>query len=128
MGDWVSVSLDSIGVQAWEDQRAPGVSPHSEVGVVEGVHAVDVEGRALRGDPPGLPGRWTVEQGSGPEVPGGPATVALALSSAWPEPRKKLPPRTSRLDRHKEAIDRILRADLDAPRKQRHTTKGSRRI
>ena len=50
-------------------------------------------------------------------------TVALALSSAWPEPRKKLPPRTSRLDRHKEAIDRILRADLDAPRKQRHTTK-----
>ena len=50
-------------------------------------------------------------------------TVALALSSAWPEPRKKLPPRKSRLDRHKEAIDRILRADLDAPRKQRHTTK-----
>ena len=50
-------------------------------------------------------------------------TVTLALSSAWPEPRKKLPPRTSRLDRHKEAIDRILRADLDAPRKQRHTTK-----
>jgi transposase len=50
-------------------------------------------------------------------------TVALALSSAWPEPRKKLPPRTSRLDRHKETIDRILRADLDAPRKQRHTTK-----
>ena len=50
-------------------------------------------------------------------------TVALALSSAWPGPRKKLPPRTSRLDRHKEAIDRILRADLDAPRKQRHTTK-----
>ena len=50
-------------------------------------------------------------------------TVALALSSAWPGPRKKLPPRKSRLDRHKEAIDRILRADLDAPRKQRHTTK-----
>ncbi len=50
-------------------------------------------------------------------------TVALALSSAWPEPRKKLPPRKSRLDRHKDATDRILRADLDAPRKQRHTTK-----
>jgi hypothetical protein len=50
-------------------------------------------------------------------------TVALALSSAWPGPRKKLPPRAFRLDRHKEAIDRILRADLDAPRKQRHTTK-----
>ena len=50
-------------------------------------------------------------------------TVALALSSAWPEPRKKLPPRTSRLDPRKAEIDRILRADLDAPRKQRHTTK-----
>ena len=48
---------------------------------------------------------------------------ALALSSAWPGPRKELPPRTSRLDRHKETIDGILRADLDAPRKQRHTTK-----
>jgi transposase len=47
--------------------------------------------------------------------------VALALSSAWPEPRKKLPPRASRLDPCKAAIDRILRADLDAPRKQRHT-------
>src|ERR1700730_331859 len=50
-------------------------------------------------------------------------TVALALSSAWPEPRKQLPPRRSRLDPCKEVIDRILRADLDAPRKQRHTTK-----
>lgn len=50
-------------------------------------------------------------------------TVALALSSVWPEPRKQLPPRRSRLDPCKEVIDRILRADLDAPRKQRHTTK-----
>ena len=47
--------------------------------------------------------------------------VALALSSAWPEPRRKLPPRASRLDPCKAAIDQILRADLDAPRKQRHT-------
>jgi transposase len=50
-------------------------------------------------------------------------TVALALSSAWPEPREKLPPRKSRLDPFKEVIDQILRADLDAPRKQWHTTK-----
>jgi hypothetical protein len=91
--------------------------------VVEGAYAVDVEGRALRGDPPGLPGRWTVEQGSGPEVPGGPtdrgpgAVVCVARAAEEASPRK------SRLDRHKEAIDRILRADLDAPRKQRHTTK-----
>jgi len=66
----------------------------------------------------GLPGR---------ELAGkyrvGRRTVALALSSAWPEPRKKLPPRASRLDPRKAEIDRIPRADLDAPRKQRHTTR-----
>jgi transposase len=50
-------------------------------------------------------------------------TVALALSSAWPGPRKKLPPRKTRLDPFKDLIDQILRADLDEPRKQRHTTK-----
>jgi transposase len=50
-------------------------------------------------------------------------TVAAALQSAWPEPRKKLAKRGSRLDPYKEAIDNWLRADLDAPRKQRHTAK-----
>lgn len=50
-------------------------------------------------------------------------TVREALGCAWPAPRKKLPPRTSRLDRFKPAIDAMLRADLDAPRKQRHTVK-----
>lgn len=48
-------------------------------------------------------------------------TVREALSSAWPRPRKKSPPRKSRLDPFKSAIDGMLRADLDAPRKQRHT-------
>jgi transposase len=48
-------------------------------------------------------------------------TIIKALSSAWPEPRKKPPPRPSKLDLFKPAIDEILRADLDAPRKQRHT-------
>ena len=48
-------------------------------------------------------------------------TVARALASAWPEPRKELAPRGSRLDAFKDAIDQMLRADLDAPRKQRHT-------
>ncbi|MFE2181023.1 IS21 family transposase [Streptomyces sp. NPDC059455] len=48
-------------------------------------------------------------------------TVRKALDSAWPEPRKKLPPRASSLDPFKQVIDEILRADLDAPRKQRHT-------
>src|SRR6267142_1603794 len=48
-------------------------------------------------------------------------TIVKALSSAWPEPRKRLPPRRSKLDRFKPAIDEILKADLDAPRKQRHT-------
>jgi transposase len=48
-------------------------------------------------------------------------TVASALASAWPEPRKQLPPRASKLDPFKPVIDEMLKADLDAPRKQRHT-------
>lgn len=48
-------------------------------------------------------------------------TVREALSSARPAPRRKPPPRSSRLDPFKPAIDQILKADLDAPRKQRHT-------
>lgn len=47
--------------------------------------------------------------------------VREALASAWPAPRKKPPPRKSRLDPFKPAVDQMLRADLDAPRKQRHT-------
>jgi hypothetical protein len=50
-------------------------------------------------------------------------TVAKALRSAWPEPRKKMAPRKTRLDHYKPLIDQMLRADLDAPRKQRHTVK-----
>src|SRR4051812_20523994 len=49
--------------------------------------------------------------------------VAQALKSAWPEPRKKMPPRQSRLDGYKPAIDQMLWADLSAPRKQRHTVR-----
>jgi transposase len=48
-------------------------------------------------------------------------TVRKAVNSAWPEPRKKPPARTSALDPYKPVIDEILRVDLDAPRKQRHT-------
>jgi transposase len=50
-------------------------------------------------------------------------TVAAALESAWPKQRKPAPKRGSRLDSHREVIDDWLRADLDAPRKQRHTAK-----
>ncbi|MBB2940473.1 transposase [Actinoplanes lutulentus] len=50
-------------------------------------------------------------------------TVSDALTSAWPRERKPLPPRPSVLDPFKDLIDDILRADLDAPRKQRHTAK-----
>jgi hypothetical protein len=48
-------------------------------------------------------------------------TVVAAMSSAWPAPRKKLPRRVSKLDPFKPVVDAILRADLNAPRKQRHT-------
>ncbi|MFE0147914.1 hypothetical protein ACFWY5_12260 [Nonomuraea sp. NPDC059007] len=50
-------------------------------------------------------------------------TVEKALASVWPEPRKSLPPRPSRLDPFKPLIDQMLRADLDAPPKQRHTAR-----
>ena len=48
-------------------------------------------------------------------------TVKAALASAWPPPRSPYPQRASRLDPFKPVIDQILIADLDAPRKQRHT-------
>ncbi|MET8537673.1 IS21 family transposase [Streptomyces sp. NPDC005065] len=50
-------------------------------------------------------------------------TVAMALESVFPATRKELPTRVSRLDPFKVVIDQILREDLDAPRKQRHTVK-----
>lgn len=50
-------------------------------------------------------------------------TVRKALDLVWPEPRKKLPPRPTRLDPYKPLIDEMLRKDLDAPPKQRHTAK-----
>jgi len=48
-------------------------------------------------------------------------TVRRALGAAEP-PARKAPTRSApRLDPFKDAIDGMLRADLDAPRKQRHT-------
>lgn len=43
------------------------------------------------------------------------------MASAWPQQRATYPTRASKLDAFKPLIDDILRADLDAPRKQRHT-------
>ncbi|WP_416069978.1 IS21 family transposase [Streptomyces sp. ME01-18a] len=48
-------------------------------------------------------------------------TVRSALDGQWPEKRKTPRRRESRLDPYKPVIDQILRADLDAPTKQRHT-------
>ena len=49
-------------------------------------------------------------------------TIRQTLAAAAPSPRKR-PARPSPrlLDPHKDAIDAMLRTDLDAPRKQRHT-------
>ena len=49
--------------------------------------------------------------------------VRKALQSVCPEPRKKMKPRGSRLDPYKPAIDAMLRVDLDAPLKQRHSVR-----
>ncbi|MEU6587474.1 hypothetical protein [Nocardia sp. NPDC046763] len=46
-----------------------------------------------------------------------------ALTSAFPEARKQYPTRGSKLDPFHPFIDEMLREDLDAPRKQRHTIK-----
>lgn len=48
-------------------------------------------------------------------------TVAAALTSAVPPERKPLPPRPSMLGPAMGWIDAMLREDLSAPRKQRHT-------
>lgn len=50
-------------------------------------------------------------------------TVRQALASAFPPPRKTPVRSAPRLDRFKPVIDAMLRADLDAPRKQRHTAR-----
>lgn len=49
------------------------------------------------------------------------STARAALDSAWPAARSDYPARASRLDPFKAVIDAWLVADLDAPRKQRHT-------
>lgn len=50
-------------------------------------------------------------------------TVAAALANAVPLQRKALPPRPSVLDPVADVIDEMLRTDLSAPRKQRHTVR-----
>ncbi|MGP3769654.1 IS21 family transposase [Streptomyces sp. SDT5-1] len=56
------------------------------------------------------------------------AAIRRDATSAWPEPRKKLPPLPTRLDPYKELIDAMLRDDLRAPPKQRHTAKRDRLV
>lgn len=48
-------------------------------------------------------------------------TVRQALSAAVPPPRKRPVRCSPRLEPFEDVIDAMLRADLDAPRKQRHT-------
>lgn len=50
-------------------------------------------------------------------------TVRQALDNADPLPRKTPVRRSARLESLKKLIDAMLQADLDAPRKQRHTAR-----
>ena len=50
-------------------------------------------------------------------------TVRQALASAVPPPRKTPARMSPRLEPFKTAIDDMLRSDLDAPKKQRHTAR-----
>ncbi len=50
-------------------------------------------------------------------------TVRQALEAADPPPRKPRVSPAPRLDPFKAAIDEMLRVDLEAPRKQRHTAR-----
>ncbi|MBQ0926755.1 IS21 family transposase [Saccharopolyspora endophytica] len=79
---------------------------------------IDLYAAIRRDDRAGLSGR-EIQRKHGV----GYRTVAKALASPWPQTRKKYPARASKLDPYKPFIDQILRADLDAPRKQRHTVK-----
>src|SRR5215203_3713459 len=50
-------------------------------------------------------------------------TVREAIDSPIPPPRKNPPRRAVVLDAVRDAVDAMLREDLTAPRKQRHTAK-----
>ena len=50
-------------------------------------------------------------------------TVRRALESAVPPPRKTPQRIAPRLAPYKSAIDAMLRSDVDAPKKQRHTAR-----
>lgn len=87
--------------------REPPMPPMSKVDLFAAIRRDSHAGMSVRA----MAGKYQVSR----------RTVRAALQSAWPQPRKPMPSRASKLDDFKPIIDAILRADLDAPRKQRHT-------
>lgn len=74
---------------------------------------------AIRRDAKAGLSKWALQRKHGV----GYRTVAAALASTWPKEPKPPPKRGSRLDPYRAVIDGWLCANLDAPKKQRHTAK-----
>ena len=84
---------------------------------------MEVEGGVVRGDSAGSLGSRSSIRGLADKHGVHRRTVRQALASAVPPPRKSALRVAPWLGPYTAAIDEMLRSDLDAPKKQRHTAR-----